>query len=71
MLDRGLAAAMTAIGSITVQVAPAKPAAEGQPAVSGVYRNKASAEALPETYSGCSTLYELFNKSVELYGGNR
>lgn len=63
---------MTAVGPITIKVAEGKPGVEGgQPAVSGTYRNKAAAEGLPETYNGCATLYELFNKAVEEHGGNR
>lgn len=54
-----------------MQVAPVKAAEEGKPSVSGIYRNKAAVEALPETYNGCGTLYELFNKTVEICGSNR
>ncbi len=31
---------------------------------SGIYRNKASAEELPTTYNGCSTLYEVTHTSA-------
>lgn len=31
---------------------------------SGIYRNKASAEALPTTYNDCSTLYEVRTSST-------
>lgn len=63
----------TPVGPITVQVAPGRPAGadDSQPATSGVYRNKAAAAALPETYNGCATLFELFNKAVEEHGDNR
>ncbi|KAI7842469.1 hypothetical protein COHA_003823 [Chlorella ohadii] len=56
---------MTAVGPLTVRLSEPTPATEGHPSRSGIYRNKASAEELPTTYNGCSTLYELFNKSVE------
>ncbi|KAL4444107.1 hypothetical protein ABPG75_011844 [Micractinium tetrahymenae] len=62
---------MTAVGPITVRISEPRAGSEGQPGVSGIYRNKASAEALPETYNGCATLYELFNKAVEEHGDNR
>ena len=58
------------IGPITLEVAPAPAAGEG-PSHSGTYRNIAAAEGLPDTFLGCATLYELFNKSVEQYGSNR
>lgn len=63
---------VTAIGQVAVRVSePRDAVGEEQPAVSGVYRNKAAVDGLPETYSECATLYELFNKSVELYPTNR
>jgi hypothetical protein len=62
---------MTSVGPITVQVAPAKAAEDGKPSVSGIYRNKAAVEALTETFNGCGTLYELFNKTVEHCSSNR
>jgi hypothetical protein len=62
---------MKSIGPITVQVEPPKPASDGSPSYSGVYRNKAAVDGLPETTNGCATLFELFNKSVEDYGDNR
>ena len=69
--ENGWAAmALRSIGPVTVEVAPGKPASD-RPSVSGVYRNKAAAEALPETYNGCATLYEIFNKAVEEHGDNR
>ncbi|PSC75938.1 acetyl-synthetase [Micractinium conductrix] len=43
----------------------------GSPSVSGTYRNCASVDALPTTYNGCATLYELFNKAVDEHGDNR
>lgn len=64
-------APMTAVGPITVRISDPVAGGESQPGVSGIYRNKASAEALPETYNGCATLYELFNKAVEEHGDNR
>lgn len=62
---------MTAVGPITVRISDPREGSEDKPGVSGVYRNKASAEALPETYNGCATLYELFNKAVEEHENNR
>lgn len=64
-------ASMTSVGPITVRISEPRAGSEGQLGVSGIYRNKASAEALPETYNGCATLYELFNKAVEEHGDNR
>lgn len=62
---------MTSVGPITIRVSEPCAATDSQPSVSGVYRNKAAAEELPETYNGCATLYELFNKAVEEHGDNR
>lgn len=62
---------MTAVGPITVRVSEGAPSSGDRPATSGVYRNKASVEAMPETYNGCATLYELFNKAVEEHADNR
>ena len=41
------------------------------PAPTRLPRVQASAGGLPETYNGCATLYELFNKAVEEHGENR
>ena len=62
---------MKSVGPITVEVAPGQPQRGEQPAVSATYRNVAAAEALPDTFDGAATLYELFRKSVELYGDNK
>jgi hypothetical protein len=62
---------MKSVGPITVEVAPGQPQRGDQPAVSATYRNVAAAEALPATFDGAATLYELFRKSVELYGDNK
>jgi long-chain acyl-CoA synthetase len=62
---------MTAVGPLTVRLSEPTPATDSHPSRSGIYRNKASAEELPTTYNGCSTLYELFNKSVEEHPNNK
>ena len=63
------AMAASRLGLITVKVSTAP--IGGSPSVSGTYRNCASVDALPTTYNGCATLYELFNKAVDEHGDNR
>ena len=59
------------IGPVTVEVGPPRAAEEGGLGVSATYRNIAAVDGLPATFEGASTLYELFNQTVEQYGENR
>lgn len=65
---------MTSVGPITVRLGEGKAAGgEDRPSCSAVYRNVAAKDggALPDTFNGCGTLYELFEKAVAEHGSNR
>ncbi|GAB4818390.1 hypothetical protein N2152v2_005436 [Parachlorella kessleri] len=66
---------MTALrkhGEITVEVAPGRAAlGEGKPSVSATYRNIASKDGIATTWDGATTLYDLWNQSVQKFGKHR
>ncbi|KDD75732.1 AMP-binding enzyme [Helicosporidium sp. ATCC 50920] len=59
------------VGQYTVEYESAREATEDRPSTSAVYRNVASLEGLPTTINGCSTMHEVFTKSVQHFGDRK
>lgn len=55
------------IGSVTVVVEPIRHGTDGKPSQSAVYRNIRGVDGLPTTVNGFSTMFDVFQDSVERF----
>lgn len=56
------------LGNTLIEVAPGRPESDSAPSRTPIYRNATSKDNLPTSFDGKTTLYELFNASVEKHG---
>jgi long-chain acyl-CoA synthetase len=55
------------VGPVTVVVEPVRPESNGKPSQSAIYRNIGGVDGLPTTVNGFSTMFEVFQHSVERF----